>query len=71
MWVRVEVGVRVVVSVSVVLLKDLLWIGWIAAFGAVGLILVVRQISANIGRVRECIEVPDSPMAGKGLAGMV
>jgi hypothetical protein len=33
--------------------------------------LVVRQISANIGRVRECIEVPDSPMAGKGLAGMV
>ena len=62
---------QMVVSVSVVLLKDLWWIGWIAAFGAVGLILVVRQISANIGRVRECIEVPDSPMAGKGLAGMV
>ena len=62
---------QMVVSVSVVLLKDLWWIGWIAAFGAVGTILVVRQISANIGRVRECIEAPESPKGGKGLAGMV
>ena len=62
---------QMVVSVSVVLLQDLWWIGWIAAFGAVGIILVVRQISANIGRVRECIEAPESPKQGKGLAGMV
>jgi len=62
---------QMVVSVGVVLLKDLWWIGWIAAFGAVGTILVVRQISANIGRVRECIEAPESPKGGKGLAGMV
>ena len=62
---------QMVVSVGVVLLKDLWWVGWIAAFGAVGIILVVRQISANIGRVRECIEAPESPKQGKGLAGMV
>ena len=38
---------QMVVSVGVVLLKDLWWVGWIAAFGAVGIILVVRQISAK------------------------
>ena len=38
--------VQMVVSVSVVLLKDLWWVGWIAGFGSVGVILGVRSLAS-------------------------
>ena len=38
--------VQMVVSVSVVLLKDLWWVGWVAGFGCVGIILGVRSLAS-------------------------
>jgi hypothetical protein len=41
-----------VVSVSVVLLDDRWWVGWIVGFGAIGGICVVRSVVTLVGNAR-------------------
>lgn len=75
--------VQMVVSVLVVLLGDLWWVGWVVGFGAIGSILVTRTVVGNMASKKAALGAPAAKGAsteedesqgvsgGGGLSGVV